>query len=121
MDAQKIAHYAHKLEEELAAVERELATVGRKNPDVPGDWEAQPKGEDASATESDEKADKFEDYESDSSVLDTLETRWRDVKRALAKTADGTYGTCEACGEEIEEARLEANPAARACEKHFDR
>ena len=38
-----------------------------------------------------------------------------DVESALAKLDDGTYGTCEGCGDPIAEARLEAMPAARHC------
>ncbi len=38
-----------------------------------------------------------------------------DVDRALAKLDDGAYGTCERCGKEIGEARLEAMPATRFC------
>jgi len=119
MNTEKIAHFKKKLEAELKVVEGEMETVGRKNPDVEDDWEAQPK-DDTTATEPDEKADKFEAYESDSSVLDTLETRWRAIKQALSKIERGiAYGTCEIGGEKIEEERLEANPAARTCEKHM--
>ena len=41
-----------------------------------------------------------------------------DVERALAKLDDGTYGTCEVCGEPIGDARLEAMPATRFCIEH---
>jgi DnaK suppressor protein len=38
-----------------------------------------------------------------------------DVDRALEKLADGTYGTCDRCGEEIPAARLDAMPAKTIC------
>ncbi len=38
-----------------------------------------------------------------------------DVEAALAKLDEGTYGTCEGCGQPIDPARLEAKPAARLC------
>jgi RNA polymerase-binding transcription factor DksA len=38
-----------------------------------------------------------------------------DVRRALAKLDDGTYGTCEVCGEPIAPERLEALPWAVRC------
>ena len=38
-----------------------------------------------------------------------------DVEAALAKLDNGTFGTCEACGQPIPPARLEAKPAARLC------
>src|SRR5215510_3948802 len=39
----------------------------------------------------------------------------REVDDALAKFDAGTYGTCENCGQEIGDARLEAMPSARFC------
>jgi DnaK suppressor protein len=39
----------------------------------------------------------------------------QEIEDALAKFADGTYGECESCGQPIQEARLEAMPAARLC------
>jgi len=44
-----------------------------------------------------------------------------EVAHALEKLADGTYGTCEACGEPIDPARLEAMPATRYCINHATR
>jgi len=38
-----------------------------------------------------------------------------EVDAARARLADGTYGTCERCGEPIGEGRLEARPTARTC------
>jgi DnaK suppressor protein len=37
------------------------------------------------------------------------------IDKALKKVADGTYGECESCGEEISVARLEARPVAELC------
>ena len=45
------------------------------------------------------------------SLRDTLS----DVEQALARMDAGTYGTCERCGQPIDEERLEALPAARLC------
>lgn len=39
----------------------------------------------------------------------------RIVKHALAKFADGSYGVCENCGEQIGLSRLNARPEARFC------
>ncbi len=41
-----------------------------------------------------------------------------DIEAALAKLDDGSYGTCETCGDPIAEARLEAMPATRFCISH---
>ena len=38
-----------------------------------------------------------------------------EILAALARLADGSYGTCEACGRPISAERLAARPAARTC------
>ena len=46
-----------------------------------------------------------------------------EVEAALARIADGTYGTCIDCGAEIPAARLAVNPSARrciACQEKFE-
>jgi len=40
------------------------------------------------------------------------------VRRAQAQVADGTYGTCEVCGEPIPDGRLEARPWSTRCVAH---
>ena len=45
----------------------------------------------------------------------SLRESLNDVEAALAKLDEGTYGTCEGCGQPINPARLEAKPAARLC------
>lgn len=44
-----------------------------------------------------------------------LEEQRKDVRDALTRIKEGKYGICENCGEEIERARLKANPQARYC------
>jgi DnaK suppressor protein len=51
----------------------------------------------------------------DLSILIGMEAKIADIERALERLAAGTYGVCEACGQPIGEARLEAWPAARFC------
>jgi RNA polymerase-binding transcription factor DksA len=48
-------------------------------------------------------------------LVGQLEETLAEVERALAKLDEGAYGTCEACGKPISEARLEAMPATRYC------
>ena len=38
-----------------------------------------------------------------------------EIQAALARLADGSYGTCQACGQQISPERLSARPAARTC------
>jgi leucyl-tRNA synthetase len=53
-------------------------------------------------------------------ILDKLELRLGNVKTALEKIENGSYGICKICGEKIEEDRLEANPASLTCKKHME-
>ena len=41
-----------------------------------------------------------------------------DVDRALERLDDGTYGTCEVCGEAIADDVLAPAPATRLCPPH---
>ncbi|MBV9405102.1 MAG: TraR/DksA C4-type zinc finger protein, partial [Acidobacteriaceae bacterium] len=43
------------------------------------------------------------------------------VRTALERIADGTYGTCLDCGQPIEPARLEAIPWAQYCRAHQEK
>ncbi len=112
-------HFKDLLEKELNTLESELATVGRKNPDQSGDWEAT-ESEDADPAEDAEVANSIETFENNKGVLNQLETQLNNVKKALEKINDGTYGKCEVCGEMIEEDRLEANPSATTCKAHMN-
>ena len=53
--------------------------------------------------------------ERDLSILENIEAELADVEHAIRRLDDGSYGTCEACGKSIDDARLEAMPAARFC------
>jgi RNA polymerase-binding transcription factor DksA len=113
-------HYKEKLEKELATLEAELKTVGEKNPDNPNDWEAVPPPENVATADENDVADTIEDFETNTAILKRLEIRYNEVKDALGRIGNGTYGTCEISGDPIEQERLEANPAARTCIKHKD-
>ncbi|PIR40297.1 MAG: hypothetical protein COV33_00540 [Candidatus Zambryskibacteria bacterium CG10_big_fil_rev_8_21_14_0_10_34_34] len=71
------------------------------------------------SADSNEVADNIEEFESNTAVLKELEIRYNDVKDALTKIEKNEYGMCEVSGEEIEEERLIANPAARTCKAHM--
>ena len=109
------------LAEEVIKLENELKTVGRKNPRNLGDWEAVEGGETTvDNAEDGDIAESIETYENNSAILEQLETRFNEVKRALEKIEEGTFGKCEVCGMEIESARLSANPAAKTCKSHMN-
>jgi len=68
-------------------------------------------------TEQGENASEVEQFANDLSVNDDMEERLKKVEAALGRIAAGTYGVC-IMGEEIEEARLRAEPAAETCVAH---
>lgn len=113
-------HFKKKLEEEKKLVEKELEGVGRRNPDNPSDWEAVPAERDSSQADENTIADSIEGYEENVAIVNTLETRYQEIRNALAKIEKGTYGDCEICGNKIEEDRLEANPSAKTCKAHIN-
>ena len=99
-------------------LEMEMGSVGRRNPAVPGDWEAIPS---ETGTEADliDQADVVTSRENNTAILADLEARYDTVAAALARMEKKTYGKCEVCGEAIEAARLEADPTATTCTNHL--
>ena len=51
----------------------------------------------------------------DLSIVQDLDAQLADIEHAISRLANGTYGTCEACGRPIDPARLAARPATRFC------
>lgn len=113
-------HFEELLRTEQATLEKELKTVGRKNPSNPADWEGKPDKMDVMPADSNEVADAIESYEENTGILKQLEIRWNEVKASLERIKSGTYGVCGVCGKEIEPERLEANPAAVTCKEHMN-
>ncbi len=110
--------YKTSLEKELKLLEDEMKKIARKNPSNPNDWEPVESEMNADTADSDEVADEMENFGENASILSKLEGQYDDIKIALDKIKNGTYGKCEVGGEDIPEKRLEANPAARTCIKH---
>ncbi len=119
MNNEKTGHFKKRLTDELHKLEGELKDLGWQNPET-GDWEATGGDIDGSATESDELADRQEEYGENRAEIEEIEIHWRNVKRALQKIEEGTFGICEISGDEIEEDRLEVNPSARTCKAHME-
>ena len=51
-------------------------------------------------------------------LYDQLRRDLDDIEKALERMDAGTYGTCEVCGTDIGEDRLEVMPATRVCIEH---
>jgi RNA polymerase-binding transcription factor DksA len=41
------------------------------------------------------------------------------VEHALQRLDDGSYGSCEVCGDALDDARLAGDPTARHCAAHL--
>jgi RNA polymerase-binding transcription factor DksA len=98
------------LVEELSKIglyDQETGTWNATHADMPND----------PISDDDTQADIFEEIEENSATGEILGERLVDVRDALAKIENGTYGICEKSGVPIEEDRLTANPAARTCKK----
>jgi DnaK suppressor protein len=48
-------------------------------------------------------------------LMESEEKTLQKIEQALARIEDGTYGTCENCGESIPKARLQVIPFALQC------
>jgi DnaK suppressor protein len=112
--------YRTKLESNLKTIVAELETIGIYDAET-DNWEAIPE-QTENLTDADENnnADIVEDWNERRATLADLEKDYRNLKRALAKIADGTYGLCEISGQPIEEKRLEFKPEARTCIAHME-
>lgn len=51
-------------------------------------------------------------------LIRQAEAHLGEIDAALARLADGAYGRCEVCGDDIPAERLEARPTARTCVAH---
>jgi DnaK suppressor protein len=113
-------HFKKLLEEEKKTTEESLADIARFNSEI-GTWEATPDLELVNENMDDnDAADRFEDFEERTSIVNTFQARLTDINDALKKIEEGKYGFCEISGEPIEDARLVANPAARTCKLHIN-
>jgi RNA polymerase-binding transcription factor DksA len=88
----------------LAALEREFGGIVAAAQDAGADDEHDPEG----ATLAFERQHL-------AALADAAREDLAEIQAALARLADGSYGTCQACGARISRERLAARPAARTC------
>lgn len=110
--------YKTRLLEEKTTLETSLASVGRRNPHNPSDWEPVP-GEVGMEADQHDQAENLESYAENTAILTDLEIRYNAVLSALTRIEAGTYGVCSVGGETIEADRLNADPAATTCKAHL--
>jgi len=112
--------YRQALEAEKARLEAELSTVANRNPQNPKEWDPIPETHDDARSDENTNADALEELVTGEAISRQLEVQLAEVEAAISRIDAGTYGVCEVSGEEIEEDRLEANPAARTCKAHLN-
>lgn len=110
--------HKNKLETRLQEVVAELGGIATLD-ETTDDWTPLPE-EIGQETDENSHADASEDLEGRTAMVSDLEKEYRNIKRALNKIANGTYGICEISGEPIEEKRLLFKPDARTCTEHMD-
>lgn len=108
-----------KLETERDMLLEELRDMGKLDPET-GEWEATPEEITSPQSDENDKADRFENFEGRSAMIKTLEPRLNAILKALKGLNRDSFGKCEVCKKDIEQARMEANPAARTCKKHLE-
>jgi len=115
MDKKTLTELKKKLEHEKVLLREDLLRFADKDKKVADDYDTRfPNfGERSSAP--DEDAKEVETYENLLAIEYALETRLKEIKEALEKIKNNTYGHCETCKKEIELGRLKANPAAKTC------
>lgn len=96
---------------EKAQLEKELTENGRRNPHVPGDFDATfPEY----GSEEDDQVHETEEYTVNKALEETMEDKLRDVTAALKRMENGTYGICKYTGKPIDQKRLLARPTSSA-------
>lgn len=116
LDAQTINHFKTRLEAEQARIREELTAIAKENPRGAGDFDPS-YPEFGNDVDSDEGADEVEEFANILPLEKRLEERLALIDKALKKTEQGTYGTCERCANPVEQSRLEAIPEATKCLK----
>ena len=96
-----------RLEEMLADVERSVATLEGENaiPATNGGQDIDTSDPGAALTDADRE----------SAVIEAMSEQGKQIRAALVRVEDGTYGRCVVCGKELPEERLDARPEAARC------
>jgi len=120
MNQEKIDKYKSILEAELLELTTDLKTIATQNT-ISKDWVAVPVASDLNNADENEESDGVEEWNERRAALGQLEIRYRNITLAIEKIEENKYGLCEISGDEIEEARLNANPAARTNMANIER
>jgi RNA polymerase-binding transcription factor DksA len=112
--------YKTRLEEMLKEITEELKTIGIHNPENEKDWVAIPEDIGKKEPDPNDAADKVEEWNERRALVATLETRYNNIKEALSRIEEKSFGKCAVCKIEIETDRLDAHPVAKTCKAHIE-
>lgn len=107
-----------KLMEEKGKLIEELSSISTQDPENPDNWQPVGDGSSQTSADSNKRADNIEEYESNTAIVNDLESRLLEVNNSLSSINSEAYGICKECNKEIPTDRLMANPAATTCIDH---
>ena len=112
MDQTFLKRMEEKLKEEQKKLHEELSSFTKKSAHKKDDYDAKfPNYGD----KEEENAAEVADFQDSLSLEKDLEKTLAEIDQALDKIKSWTYGKCQECDKEIDQARLEAFPAAVTC------
>ena len=100
--------YRKKLTEERDRLNKEIGTVGELSEPAPDDLQITAANAQLISDVKDVEA----------TITEMKSDRLEKINAALQSIDEGTYGKCVVCGKEIEQKRLDAEPAAMTCIEH---
>lgn len=111
MDAQTLERLKVQLEDERARLEAEVAQIEAEDRDTL----SEASGENAYRDHMADQGSATFERELDMTLEENLRTHLAEVRAALARIEEGTYGRCDRCDESIPVERMDAVPTARLC------
>ena len=114
MDQETIQEFKKQLEEKKEQLLAQLGNIGKRVNGAEDNFEAKypDYGDPASIEDS---ANEVADYTTNLSFERDLESELRAVEKALQRMAEGKYGVCTYCGNDIEKERLKIRPESTSC------
>ena len=111
IDAATSERLRAQLESELTRLEADVAEMNRDDRDS----QSETTGENAYRDHMADQGSATFERELDLTFEENEREELEEVRSALARMDEGTYGTCERCGVDIPAQRLEAVPTASLC------
>lgn len=96
-------------------LEQQLSSFAKKDPDLKGNWTAE--YEDL-GEEWDDNAQEVTEYDKNVSLEQSFEIHLLQVKDALGRIEEGTFGFCKEDGKPIDPKRLMVYPETTVCQHH---